>query len=323
MKKIFKPASLLLYALTIIVFFVGGFLIAALTGAGENQGLAGGAIVLFYGLVTAFAALIISIFAAYILKEKAVILLNKILIAICFVIAGYVAYKQITGDKKEPPEQKQIPTKPVTPAVIQFKTISHNEFVNHSQNIEVPMGIGFFKPNFFEKRVLYFYGNPNLEKSVIEHSPTDSVVFNQLEHGGFEITYAPPWLVPDHLKLDYEILYFRIQSISHDFIELTVNKFDQRIAYADRFAGKILYWQDFLLSVSSVEFIEPQKNKIYYKPFLHAGEVKVQYELMKPEVIKGSWMKVSLYNENYKRVGKGWIKWKEEEKLLITYSLLS
>lgn len=37
-------------------------------------------------------------------------------------------------------------------------------------------GMGMCKPKFFEYDVLYFY-NPNIEKSYLEHIPTDSVVF--------------------------------------------------------------------------------------------------------------------------------------------------
>ena len=62
MKKLFKPASLLLYFLTILSFFLAGFLYAALTGAGKGQGLAGGAIVLGYGVLSAGVAFVISIF---------------------------------------------------------------------------------------------------------------------------------------------------------------------------------------------------------------------------------------------------------------------
>lgn len=324
MKNLIKPASILLYLLTIIVFFTAGFLFAVLTGAAENQGLAGGAIVLFYGVISAFFAFIISLFIAYNAKHKTVTLLNKILGIICIAIACYSIYNHVTGDKKEETPIKEVkPLKPVAPAAILLNTMPNagNEFPQ--QKTEILMGMGFFKPNFYEHPVLYFYGNPNFEKSVREHMPTDSVVFRRLEQGGFDISYAPPWLVPEHLKLDYDMLYFSVLSVGRDFIEVNVNRFDGRTAYVNISAGRLAYWPEFLLSVNSVEFISSKEQTIRYKPLDHAGEVTTDYTFMRPVRIKNNWMMVYLLDSNFKKVDKGWIKWRENEKLLITYSLLS
>ena len=48
-------------------------------------------------------------------------------------------------------------------------------------------------------------------------------MFKQIETG-YEISYAPPWFVPAHLKMDYEILYLRALTPANDFTEVMVNE---------------------------------------------------------------------------------------------------
>ena len=48
---------------------------------------------------------------------------------------------------------------------------------------DTPIGLGMSKPKFYENNVIYFYGDPNFEKSVSDHSPTDSLVFRRTEIG--------------------------------------------------------------------------------------------------------------------------------------------
>ena len=55
----------------------------------------------------------------------------------------------------------------------------------------------------------------------------------------------------------------------------------------------------------------------------YAGEVNVEYSFIKPILVEEDWMYVKLVNENFVEQGKGWIRWKKDNILLITYSLLS
>jgi uncharacterized protein YacL len=88
MKKIFSPAALLFYLLSTLVFFILGMSFAGITGAAENQGLAGGAIVVFYGIITAILAFVVSLFVAYRAKLQFVVLSNKVLsiLLLCLLI---------------------------------------------------------------------------------------------------------------------------------------------------------------------------------------------------------------------------------------------
>ena len=322
MKKLIKPASLLFYFQTILVFFFVGVSYSGLTHAAKGQGLAGGAIVVGYGVMFAFIAFIVSIIVVYNVKVQIIVITNRILAIVLIIAIGIITYRFINQQQNDKPA-KEYPKKTTSPAVLESNLFS-SSVLHHPQDLKnVPLGLGFFKPDFYKATVLYFYGNPNWEKSVQEHTPTDSITFEKTEYGNFDISYAPPWLVPDHLKMDYDILYFRIQSISRDFVEITVNIIDQRSSYVSRFDGEIIYWPDFLLSVNSVGFIDGKEQVIRIKPLPYAGEVNTKYNFMQPLIIKGDWMMVRLVDDNYKTVGKGWIQWKKEDTLIIKYSLLS
>lgn len=79
MKSYFKGASLLLYLLAMLSFFIIGLFYAGFIDAGKNQGLAGGAIVLGYGIMGAGIGLIASLFLVAYDRGRAVITTNKVL----------------------------------------------------------------------------------------------------------------------------------------------------------------------------------------------------------------------------------------------------
>ena len=103
MKKLLKPASLLFYFLMVVVFFIIGLYVAKLAGAGKNQMLAGGAIVLFYGLVSSGIAFLLALFVAHGVKHNSVIKFNKILAILFFLLVSITAYKVMAREKKEDP----------------------------------------------------------------------------------------------------------------------------------------------------------------------------------------------------------------------------
>jgi uncharacterized membrane protein YjfL (UPF0719 family) len=269
-----KPYSLFMYVLAIIAFFFLGLVYAGITEAGKGQMLAGGAIVFGYGIIGAFIGLCISIVIAIKANRSIIIKLNVLLALV--IMASYAHFhlkyqkrqrEKIENDtiKKEQP----INTKPTAPAADAQKgepmAILYTS--NKTNQIKTSMSLGMFSPNFAKTHVLYFYGHLTEGKSVQEHMPTDSITFKQHEHGGFDIATAPHWLVPDHLKLDYDMLYFKVKTISHDFLEVVVNTSNNKTSYVDRYAGKLQYWPEFLLGIHSVEFSEPTKHNIYVKPF--------------------------------------------------------
>lgn len=325
-----KPYSFLMYFLAIIAFFFLGLVYAGITEAGKGQMLAGGAIVFGYGVIGAFMGLCLSIFTAIKANRQVIIKINGLLTLI--IVASftyfYFNYQKRQREKleNEPPKREQPTTlKPTAPAanaqqIEPLAMLTNTEVETQTETI---MGLGMFTPNFYENKTLYFYGNLTLEKSVQEHMPIDSITFKQREYGGFDIATAPPWLVPDHFKLDYDMLYFKVKSISRDFIEVVVNATNNQTSFVDAYAGKMQYWPEFLLGIHSVEFPEPSKHKIYVKPLDYAGTVTTTYSFIRPIKIQNEWMYVELQDYGFKEVAKGWIRWQKDGKLLINYNLLS
>lgn len=309
-----KPYSFLLYFLALIAFFFLGIIYAGLINAGKGQMLAGGAIVLGYGVIGAFIGFIISLFAAKKLNRKTIIRVNIILALSIIGFYGYFHLKYLEKQKAKEHEKQEF-NKSITIA-----PDATNEtamlYLSENRNIETS-SLGMYTPNLSEEKPLYFYSNPNLEKSLNEHLAADSITFEKSQYGYFDIATAPPWLVPDHLKLDYDLLYFRIESLTEEFIEIRVNTVSNKTAFVSRYSGRILLWPEFLLQVNSVEFLDPVNQNIYIKPFQHASTVTANYSFMKPIRIKHSWMEVNLLNDNFETVEKGWIKWIENDTLLI------
>lgn len=323
MKKLYKPACLLFYFLMLASFFLLGLLYASWIEAGKGQMLAGGAIVLGYGLLFAGIAFIASFFIVYYAKHRIIVVCNIVLAV--FIMATILIFRSKSQNRKTKSEQEHLekPKRPTAPVDNHEKILAIAEFSTTNEQSNQKMGIGFFNPNFYERPTLYFYGQPNLEKSVTEHFPTDSVVFKRFERGGFEIAQAPSWLVPEHLKLDYDMLYFEIKSMGREFAEVIVNKRSRRTAYVNKFDGQVVYWPEFLLSVHSVEFPLGSKQKVKARPFEDAGDISKPFSFLFPILIREEWMQVELFDDSLNSTGKGWVRWKKNGELLISYSLLS
>ena len=90
--KLLKPASFLLYFLSLITFFLVGMFFARIFDVAKGQGLAGGAIVLGYGLFFAFVALIIALYIVYYRSHKTIILANRILFGLLVVFMAWFGY---------------------------------------------------------------------------------------------------------------------------------------------------------------------------------------------------------------------------------------
>jgi hypothetical protein len=291
-----------------------GATFVGLTGIAEGQGLAGGAMVFSYGLGFAFFAFLVAIFLVSFLQVKTVVRINLIMFLALSVAIGILFLRNPNGETSHP--ETPIPDSPKTEP-------TSMKLVNLPANLNQNMGLGFFKPDFVNHQVLYFYGNLNFEKPISDHSPIDSIGFIKTEYGGYVISFAPPYFFPDHLKLDYDILLLKIISVGDDFVEVIVNKETQKTLFLNKYAGQNIYWPEFLLQVFDIEFLDEYPQQVKYKPLVHASEVNLAFSFMHPEMLQDKWMKVALYNDDNERVGDGWIQWRNDNELMISYSLLS
>jgi hypothetical protein len=93
-----KPYSFLMYFLAIIAFFFLGLVYAGITDAGKGQMLAGGAIVLGYGVIGMLIGLVFSLIAAFKVKRIIIIRLNVVFILI---IAASIIFIKINYQKRQ------------------------------------------------------------------------------------------------------------------------------------------------------------------------------------------------------------------------------
>ncbi|MBK8983883.1 MAG: hypothetical protein IPM38_16585 [Ignavibacteria bacterium] len=317
MKKILRPGCIALYFLTVVAFFLGGMTFAGMTDAAKDQGLASGAIVFMYGVYFAAAGLTASVVISYFLSDKSIKLLNIIVSFLILIIAGLVYYNY--NERRKNKSAFQFKRNSYENINAQITPVSFNKLNMPDSSI----GVGFFKPDFVNNKALYFYSNPYFADPTKEIPTVDSITFSLKDYGALDISYAPPWLVPVHMKLDYEILFFRIMFVSNNYIEIEVNEYDGLTTWVKREAGEIFYWPEFLLNVHSVELLNPSEQKIRIKPLNYSDEVFYKYEIIRPVLVNDEWMMVELYDDNYSLTGKGWLQWKSGDKLLISYSFLS
>ena len=151
MKKLFKPACLLLYLLTAMVFFLMGLLYAGWVDAGKNQSLVGAAIVLSHGFIFSFVALLLSFFVAYHLNIRTIVKINLIFSILVLAGALLILYKVNEGKKLRETETEPIENLKSTKPVEGSRVLAMaNTSVHSNQPVSHKLGPGFFKLNFYD-----------------------------------------------------------------------------------------------------------------------------------------------------------------------------
>ncbi|WGF92366.1 hypothetical protein [Aequorivita marisscotiae] len=329
MKNFFKPAKIAFYILMLITFFIAGLYFAGLIGAGKGQGLAGGAIVLGYGVLFGGIAFIASFFIAYFVSHKFIVNANIVLLVIIIISYGitHYRYKQRQKEKDKTEQFQSIPTTPTKQTepigmVTYYKNDASNyTSIKNSLNVNNDLGIGFFKPNFFQFPTLFFYGNVTQEKSVFQHTPTDSLALGRDQFGDFALISAPPWLWPEAMNTSFGIFYFKVKTLGREFIEVEVNSKTGQTSYLNKHNGELLFWAEFLLTASSLNFIEGKTQIPKEKPLDYAGDINTPFVHLTPLQVKEDWIQVILKDKNYRELGKGWIRWKMNDQLVVKYQL--
>jgi|GEM_PF-363432 len=327
MKNFFKPARIGFYILMLLTFFVLGLYYAGFVAAGKGQGLAGGAIVLGYGVLFGGVAFVASFFIAHFLEVSKIKIINWVLLALLGATWVYKYYEYKTRDaqqekRNEPYQDKNtMPTETAEPvsASLVFKraNASHIEEPLAKNNL----GLGFFTPNFYEYPTLYFYGNITHGKSVSAHIPQDSLALGRDQFGDFTLIAAPPWLWPEAMNQQFGIFHFKVTAIGQEFITVEGNSKNGKRIILNKQQGQLHYWPDILLLATTLTFVEEKKQLPRSKPLDNAIEVTTPFEYMTAIEITNEWALVSLKDSNHRHVGKGWIRWQKEHQLLINYTL--
>ena len=316
-----KPSTwsniLFVLLMTILCGFAGLFISRFFIP--KSAGLAGGATVLFYGIIGLIIGLVVSLILKKFIPKK---LMRNINILLCLLGLGCAIWltskvlenkerndaERIENETFNKPTKKKETTEPI------------KEVEPDSQ--KKPYGLGMAKPSFTEMKTLHFYGNS--DESLLS-SPIDSVSFGKSKHGDVEITSAPPWLVPAHLKLDYQIFYFKVLRQTKNYFQIVGNEKTSHKTWIRKSDVIFQSWPDFLLQVFAVEPKNWENNPIRIKPLSHASPIQKISEdaVLNPLSIDGEWIEVKVLNDNYEEVARGWLRWRTNDALTIDYSLLS
>lgn len=184
------------------------------------------------------------------------------------------------------------------------------------------IGTGIVKPQISPGSVLRFYGVPPHGASPDDVAPFDSLMIGESLYG-LDVTYAPPWFVPEGLKMDYEILLLRAMTVTRDWIEVVVNRTNGMTRWVRRDQVSFQEWSDFLLSVFSVEVLSPRKNPLRSGPSEKTAVIKSNVRVLYPLAVRGFWLRVSTTEPFDRVLRSGWIRWTDGKRLLISFSLLS
>lgn len=292
-------------ALTITGILLSGYLGRAFVS--PSDGLTGGAVVFWFlagGLIVGCVA---GIIFSRTLSDRVLVRACIITVALTIVLV-VTAYFQFT---QAPQEDSQDQKKPTT---IPIKL---------NQKAQQPMGLGMASPFMASGKPLYIYSKPEVDQLPVDLKPIDSITFVQRQ-GFIDIATAPPNLVPEVLKLDYNVFYFRAVSLSRYWVEVIINITNGHTVFLDREAIEYLSWPDFFLNVFSVERLDDEKNPVRARP-MDTGSVLASGPNISLSVISvhGDWLEVSTNGLADRMPPYGYIRWRDGDKLLVTYSLFS
>lgn len=310
----------------VLGMFAGGFL--GKLSVDTSDGLAGAATVLGYAALGLVLALIIAIVLVRRLERGTLVHVllvigPLVLIMLALSTKRFMDQKAVQDEQWEEEQERMRRMKPTAPTGSGlFASLARASDVDLYASVsDLPMGIGMASPHLVPG-VLRMYGQPDLFDPFHRPAVSDSVVFVQGEHH-VEISYAPPWFVPAHMKLDYDLLLLRALTVSQNWIEVVVNEHDGRTAWILRHDLELRLWHAFLLSVVAVETLDPATNPIRIKPLDHAAILADGANaLLKPLAVRGDWLLVETHQMADRIQPTGWIRWREGDRLLVDYSLL-
>ncbi|MBX2874217.1 MAG: hypothetical protein KTR30_19010 [Saprospiraceae bacterium] len=277
----------------------------------KNVGLAGGAMVLFYGLFGLIIGMIGSIAIRNKLPLKFLQISNAIF-GLFLIFCGFRIDQQMAASKAkvERERERYKHLKPTAQAV----PIGDQE----------EMSIGIAQVHLKEDRPIYFYAKPEMGQLADQLTPIDSITFKGSPNG-IEIATAPPWLVPERLKLDYQIFHFLVIAQNRSFMQVVVNSTNGQTAWMDKSQLSYQDWSSFLLAVYAIQPLDWDNNPLRSKPLTHASpllEIDSGY-ILQPLTIEGNWIEVKILDQHHQTTGRAWLRWRSDTELLISYELLS
>lgn len=191
----------------------------------------------------------------------------------------------------------------------------------------ISLGMGMLKIDYRQLFLLELYADTNTV------SPTQSlrIIKNQSEEYSIENQDSNAWFKPEQLFFEYDIFLMRVDTLAGNWYKIQVNSATGATLWtkADT-AKKFINWKTFLLNeISAVDKgdynLDIKTTPSDKAPTIKKIETTDCFQVLE---IKGDWMKIKTNkemecSESKKQVTSGWIRWRQNNRLTINYSLTS
>ncbi|HLA64857.1 MAG TPA: hypothetical protein VK610_10550 [Rhodothermales bacterium] len=184
---------------------------------------------------------------------------------------------------------------------------------------DMPIGLGIAQVTPVPGGALRFYAEPGEGVRPEDVVPADIVTFRR-GVPSVEIATAPPWLVPEHLKMDYELFHLRVLTLTPDWVEVVGNATTGQSIWVARMDVTFIAWPEFLLGVAAVEVYDSEANPVRYVPHPEGGVLSSRPGALPPLAVRGDWLRVATRDLADRIPPSGWVRWRDGDFLLLTYS---
>lgn len=325
MKK-FITGLFLVVSTTFIGFAIGGT-IAKYFFVHPGDGLAGAGTAAILALFGAFIGLIISIVLTWKLPENQRTVFSGVATVIAFILWLVMFFHFKERQKEKEKENQELfgtsdpSTKVTQEAASPAEPVLSPTATAVAGDESPDMGVGMVSIQPENGKVLRFYSKPEHFELPEQLTAVDSITFKEAPRF-VDIATAPPWFLPENMKLDYNILQLKAVTANRNWVEVIVNKMDGTTLWVYKEEVNFQTWPEFMINVYSVDLLNPMDFPPRIKPMDHASpasnvDPKGDFH---PISIKDDWMEVHPDHEIDSPV---WIRWRRDGRLMVSYSLLS
>ncbi len=294
----------------------------------RTEGLVGAAEVLGYGVLGIVVFVLFGLLSIRLLPRRTLVRTLWLLgpVALALVVWSGVRINALREEQRKRIEEEQeqrlrMKPTPLAEPVLFTSLRTPVSPVGSDGNASGSIGMGMVAPRM-QAGPWHFYSKPDADDPLHRPAIVDSLVFANGPHH-LDIASAPPWFVPAHMKLDYDLLLLRAITLSANWVEVVVNEADGRTAWVERAQGELRLWPEFILGVNTVEILDPAANPIRLKPLEHAAILADGANaLLTPVAVQGDWLQVRTHELADRMPPTGWVRWRRGDQLLVHYNLL-
>lgn len=187
---------------------------------------------------------------------------------------------------------------------------------------DLPAGLGIVRVRPKPGGALHFYAAPGVGERPADLAPVGTVRFAAAQPS-VGIAEAPPWLVPERLKMDYELFLLRAVSLTPQWVEVIGNATTGETWWVARDDVGISTWPEFLLGVSSVEAFDPEANPVRARPLDGSPVLSSARASVRVLAVTDEWLRVDTSRLADRMPPEGWMRWRRGDRLLVTFDSLS